>query len=139
MIEFVLCIQVAPINLCHDKLGLTTDKHGLGDANKVRAMWKRIVAERRSLHLFLRMHLLQKMCRGNEERLSELRRRTGTAATPERQKVVGRPFWPPSGSDEAQTSIASLVYPLLRQSNWCRHTPAKIIGGQHPLPEPTGS
>ena len=39
----------------------------------MRAMRKRVVTEGRSLHLFLRMHLLQKLFERNEKYLSELR------------------------------------------------------------------
>src|SRR5207248_7074867 len=53
-------------------------------------MWKRIVAKRRSLHLFLRMHLLQKLFGRNERRLSELWRRTDAQAPAERRGLINR-------------------------------------------------
>ncbi len=124
MIEFVLCIAVASIVFeTIDFAGLLTTwpwkceqsandveakQHGLGNANKVRTMWKRIVAKRRSLHLFVRMHLLRELFERDEKHLSELRRRIGPQAAARRQKVVGRPFWPPPRSDEVWTLMGSL-------------------------------
>jgi len=47
----------------------------------MRAVRQGFVTERRSLHLFVRMHLLQKLFGRNEKHLPELWRRTGPQAT----------------------------------------------------------
>src|SRR5438477_4279100 len=54
----------------------------------MRAMWKRIVTKRPSLHLFLRMHLLRKLFERNEKPMSELRRGTDASAAAESRRTI---------------------------------------------------
>jgi hypothetical protein len=52
-------------------------------------MWERVVVERRSLHLFVRMHFLRELFGGNEKDLPELRRRAGAQASAEGEGTIG--------------------------------------------------
>src|SRR5205085_3795812 len=54
----------------------------------MRAVRQGFVTERRSLHLFLRMHLLQKLFERNEKPMSELRRGTDASAAAESRRRI---------------------------------------------------
>ena len=54
----------------------------------MRAVRQGFVTERRSLHLFLRMHLLRKLFERNEKSMSELRRGTDASAAAESRRTI---------------------------------------------------